>query len=139
MTTITKEKWTDIRPLLFAPALLISAYLSFLPGFGFWFIGPKNLGDWAIGVPAFAVFLVIGAIWRSMGPTLWLIFGTASFFYETMHGAGNTYGDLRKFGLNPGLLISVNVLMIIVVAGDVFTGRIKPQWRFREQRRIDRD
>jgi hypothetical protein len=133
MTTITKEKWTDVRPLLFAPALLILAYLCFMPGFFFWFIGPKNLRDWAFGVPAFAVFLVILAIWQSMGSTLLLIFGTASFFYETLYGTGNTYGDLRKFGLNPGLLISVNVLMIIVVAGDVFAGRIKSQWRFKEE------
>jgi hypothetical protein len=133
MTTITKEKWTDIRPLLFVPALLVSAYLSLVPGFGFWFIGAKSFGDLAFGAHALAVFLVILAIWWSIGPTLLLIAGTGFFFYVAMHSFGNTYGGLRKIGMNPGLLISVNVLMIIVVIGDVLAGRVKPRWHYQKK------
>jgi hypothetical protein len=120
------DKWKDARPLLFAPTLLISAYLSYMPGFGFWFMGAKNLNDFAaVGVPATALLIVIFAIWWSPGPALLLVAGTVLFFYVTMHRFGNTYGSLREMNLNPGLLISITLLMIIIAAGDVVTG----QWK----------
>ncbi len=125
MTANKAEKWKEIRPLLFAPALLISAYLLFMPGFVFLFIGPKSLRDLAFGVFAVAVFLVIFAIWWSIGPTVLLVLGTLFFFYASMNQSRITYGDLRNNGLNPGLLISVNILMLVVVSGDVLTG----QWK----------
>jgi membrane protein implicated in regulation of membrane protease activity len=81
VTANKAEKWKEIRPFLFAPALLISAYLLFMPGFVFLFIGPKSLRDLAFGVFAVAVFLVIFAIWWSIGPTLLLVVGTLFFFY----------------------------------------------------------
>jgi hypothetical protein len=133
------ERWKEIRPFLFAPALLISAYLLVYPGFAFLFVGFKSLRDLAFGVFAIAVFLVIFAIWWSLGPTLLLVVGTVFFFYVSMHGVGITYGDLRGNGLNPGLLISVNALMLIIVIGDVLTSQGKLRWRFpRKNNPVDR-
>lgn len=131
LQTRKQEAWKDLKPLLFAPALFISAYLSYLPGFGFWFMGAKNLKDFgAFGVPALALFIVILGIWWSVGSALLLVAGTLLFFYVNVHDGGISYRHLREWGMNPGLLISVTLLVVTIAVGDILAGQGVPKWHF---------
>ena len=78
--TKAQDKWLDIRSVLIVIALLVSIYLTVAPGFGFWFMGAQSLNDFALGVPALAMFLVIVAFWWSFGPALLLCMGNVFFF-----------------------------------------------------------
>ena len=49
------------------------------------------------------------------------------FFYVFVHKLGLTHEAVRKGDLNPGLLVSVMVLIVFVSLGDIVVSRINSQ------------